>query len=164
MKHLLLKFAVLIFALLMGITHYSCRKKEVVRESCGRLIPLGHGAKESNQYLLFCFLGHDGSKCPGCVTINGTLGHIDCQGHGNACQKASCVSLISADNSLSAITLDTFGLTELDFLNMPNRSLSLEVDEGVYTYLNIPAQLVYRDTATLQFTFTGLSFTNRPLY
>ena len=36
--------------------------------------------------------------------------------------------------------------------------------QGVYFYLNIPAQLVYRDSATLQFTFTGLSFTGRPLY
>jgi len=31
-------------------------------------------------------------------------------------------------------------------------------------FLNIPAQLVCRDTATKQFTFTGLSFTDRPLY
>lgn len=64
----------------------------------------------------------------------------------------------------TASTLDTFGLTNLDILNMPARSLSLEIDEGVYSYLNIPAQLVYRDTATQQFTFTGLSFTSKPLY
>ncbi|MCR4873788.1 MAG: hypothetical protein K5885_09630 [Bacteroidales bacterium] len=60
--------------------------------------------------------------------------------------------------------MDTFGLTDLDVLNMPSRSFALEIDEGVYSYLNIPAQLVYRDSATLQFTFTGLSFTGRPLY
>ncbi len=47
---------------------------------------------------------------------------------------------------------------------MPSRSFALEIDEGVYSYLNIPAQLVYRDQATRQFTFTGLSFTGRPLY
>jgi hypothetical protein len=31
-------------------------------------------------------------------------------------------------------------------------------------YLNIPEQLVFRDTATLQFTFTGLFFTDAPEY
>ncbi len=70
----------------------------------------------------------------------------------------------SVDSVLSATTLDTFDLTNLDIFNMPARSLSLEIDEGVYSYLNIPSQLVYRDTTTLQFTFTGLSFTNKPLY
>ncbi len=36
--------------------------------------------------------------------------------------------------------------------------------QGVYSYLNIPAQLVYRDPATLQFTFTGLFFSNTAAY
>lgn len=91
--------------------------------------------------------------------------HVDCQGVGDACTKASNVSLsYDIDNNLIATTVDTFGFTNLDYLNMPSRSFSLETEPGVYTYLNIPAQLVYRDTSTMQFTFTGLSFTNRPLY
>ncbi len=97
--------------------------------------------------------------------INGKIVHVDCQGEGHACNKSSNVALSYAlDNNLIATTLDTFGFTTLDILNMPSRSFSLEVEPGIYSYLNIPAQLVYRDTATLQFTFTGLSFTNRPLY
>lgn len=79
--------------------------------------------------------------------------------------KASNITLsYDFDNNLIATTLDTFGLTSLDFLNMPARSFALEIDKDVYSYLNIPAQLVYRDSTTQQFTFTGLSFTDRPLY
>ncbi|MBP5563722.1 MAG: hypothetical protein J6X51_06780 [Bacteroidales bacterium] len=74
------------------------------------------------------------------------------------------MSLISTGSSLYATTVDTVGFTNLDYLNMPSRSFSLEVNPGVYSYLNIPAQLVYRDSTTQQFTFTGLSFTDRPLY
>ena len=96
--------------------------------------------------------------------MDGHMIHVDCQGAGEMCRKASRVSLISTDTTLYATTLDTIGFTDLDVLNMPSRSFSLEVDEGVYTYLNIPAQLVYRDTATKQFTFTGLSFSDGPEY
>jgi hypothetical protein len=74
------------------------------------------------------------------------------------------VSLTSTGTSLYATTVDTFGFTDLDVLNMPSRSFSLEIDEGEYTYLNIPAQLVFRDTATQQFTFSGLFFTTVPEY
>ncbi len=66
--------------------------------------------------------------------------HIDCQGEGSACRKASAVALsYDIDNNLIATTVDTFGLTDLDVLNMPSRSFALEIDEGVYSYLNIPA-------------------------
>jgi hypothetical protein len=96
--------------------------------------------------------------------MDGHMVHVDCQGAGEMCRKASRVSLISTDTTLYATTLDTVGFTDLDILNMPSRSFSLEIDEGVYSYLNIPAQVVYRDNTTLQFTLTGLSFTGRPLY
>ena len=48
---------------------------------------------------------------------------------------------------------------------MPDRSLYFYTDESNNNvYLNIPEQMVYRDTATLQFTFTGLFLTNVPEY
>jgi hypothetical protein len=46
---------------------------------------------------------------------------------------------------------------------MPARSLSTG-EGGSTAYLNIPAQLVERDTTTLQFTFTGLFYTDKPAY
>ena len=147
------------------LTIHSCRKENCAVMSENRLFQSSDGAKTDNQYWMICAIGHDGSKCPGCVTINGKRVHIDCQGEGHECQKATRILLQwSVDSVLSATTLDTFDLTNLDIFNMPARSLSLEIDEGVYSYLNIPSQLVYRDTTTLQFTFTGLSFTSRPLY
>ena len=61
--------------------------------------------------------------------------------------------------------LDTFGLTSEDFFLMPARSLYYYTeDNNNHVYLNIPEQMVYRDTATLQFTFTGLFLTNVPEY
>ena len=165
MKKILINLCFGLLALSLCVAVHSCRKYDHSGQLENRLVPLRDDTKTANQYLTIYAMGHDGSKCPGCVMINGKIVHIDCQGEGHACLKTARISIqYGADSVLTASTLDTFGLTELDFLNMPNRSLSLEVDEGVYTYLNIPAQLVYRDTATLQFTFTGLSFTNRPLY
>lgn len=144
----------------------SCKERgHTMVSTTDRLIPVESSTKESNQYVMFCNVGHDGSNCKGCVMWNGQMLHIDCQGTGNVCRKSSSIALsYDASNNLTANTLDTFGLTNLDIFSMPARSLSLEIDEGVYSYLNIPSQLVYRDTATLQFTFTGLSFTSRPLY
>jgi len=72
-----------------------------------------------------------------------------------------CINTVGTD--ITATTTDTFGLTSLDFFNMPARSLSTG-DGGDNAYLNIPAQLVERDTATLQFTFTGLFYTGKPAY
>lgn len=165
MKKHYLKTMIIISAILLLATTQSCRKETLQKQQIGHLIPVETTAKEENQYVLFCFLGHDASKCPGCLYIRGVLIHVDCQGAGSACSKASNIALsYDIDNNLIATTLDTFGLTNLDVLNMPSESFAMETAPETYEYLNIPAQLVYRDTATLQFTFTGLSFTNRPLY
>jgi hypothetical protein len=47
---------------------------------------------------------------------------------------------------------------------MPDRSLEYTDEDNNRVYLNIPAQMVYRDTATKQFTFTGLFFSETPEY
>ena len=108
-------------------------------------------------------VGHDGSKCPGCVIESGQFIHVNCQGDGNLCNITTSVTLQQVGAAITATTTDTFGLTSLDFFNMPARSLSTG-ESGNNAYLNIPAQLVERDTATLQFTFTGLFYTNKPEY
>lgn len=155
---------VFLIAALLFISGTSCQKRDSSSLSNNQMIPTNFQQKTNNQYVIFCNMGHDGTNCKGCIAIDGVTYHVDCQGAGDACRKASCLSLTSTGSDLYATTLDTFGFTTLDILNMPSRSFSLEVEPDVYSYLNIPAQLVYRDTATLQFTFTGLSFTNRPLY
>lgn len=165
MKKNYLKMQVIISTFLLLVMAQSCRKELSTKQQLGHLIPVETNAKTENQYMLFIFMGHDGSRCPGCMLFHGEWIHVDCQGEGSACNKSSKVALsYDLDGNLYATTVDTFGFTNLDILNMPARSFVLEVDEGVYSYLNIPAQLVFRDTATMQFTFTGLSFTNRPLY
>jgi hypothetical protein len=65
---------------------------------------------------------------------------------------------------VTATTTDTFDLTSDDFFLMPDRSLNYTDENNNRIYLNIPEQLVWRDTATLQFTFTGLTFSTSPLY
>ena len=63
-----------------------------------------------------------------------------------------------------ATTMDTFGLTSQDFFLMPDRSLNYTDEDNNRIFLNIPGQLLFRDTATQQFTFTGLFFSDEPAY
>ena len=74
------------------------------------------------------------------------------------------MTLQSFDGSITATTTDTFGLTSDDFFNMPDRSLSYTDENNNRIYLNIPAQLVFRDSVTQQFTFTGLFFSEDAVY
>ncbi|MBR4135457.1 MAG: hypothetical protein IKU03_03485 [Bacteroidales bacterium] len=108
-------------------------------------------------------MGHDGATCPGCMTVDGITFHVDCQGLGDRCAKSSRVALQEVEGGYTLTTLDTLGLTSDDFCNMSARSLQCSED-AEYAYLNIPAQLVYRDSTTLQFTFTGLTFSDEPVY
>ena len=62
-----------------------------------------------------------------------------------------------SSNNYTATTLDSTALTDEDFFNMPDRSLFVEYNNKTgELWLNIPAQLVYRDSTTQQFTFTEL--------
>ena len=141
----------------------SCSKEEKPQDAHSNcLVPLETGSKDAS-YLLITSMGHDGKNCPGCVLVNGRLRHVDCQGAGSECLKSTCVSLQQVGADLVATTVDTFGLTSEDFFNMPARSLHYSED-AEFAFLNIPAQLVWRDTATLQFTFTGITFSEGPVY
>ena len=89
---------------------------------------------------------------------------MDCMGEGNYCAMATAVHLQQVGPFVTATTTDTFGLTSLDFFLMPDRSLEYVDEKGSHIFLNIPGQMVYRDTATLQFTFTGLFLSDRAAY
>ena len=85
-------------------------------------------------------------------------------GYGNVCTHVTTVSLQQNGSYYTATTTDTFGLTSENFYAMPDRSLNYTDGNNNRIFLNIPEQLVWRDTTTLQFTFTGLSFSNTPLF
>ncbi len=121
--------------------------------------------KESGLYSLRVNVGHNSSDCKGaCIQINGTPTHVDCQGFGHCCQLLTSVSLAQMGTAITATTTDTFDLTSEDFFLMPDRSLNYTDEKGRRIFLNIPGQMVYRDTATLQFTFTGLFFSERAAF
>ena len=96
--------------------------------------------------------------------LGGKLYHFDCQGIGTKCAVSTSVSIVQSGAAVTATTTDTFGLTSENFFLMPARSLNYTDEHNNRIYLNIPGQMVYRDATTQQFTFTGLSFTSRPLY
>ena len=121
--------------------------------------------KTGSAYTITTRCGHSGDKCPGCVTIAGKSYHVPCQGQGNVCLVNIGVSLNpQLDGTYTATTLDASELTSEDFFLMPDRSLNYTDEKGNRIFLNIPAQLVYRDSTTRQFTFTGLFYSNRAAY
>ena len=116
-------------------------------------------------YQVFVRTGHSGKNCPGCIRgKDGNYVHVNCQGYGNQCTAYSQIIINQTGMYFSATTTDTFSLTSEDFFLMPDRSLDYIDGNNNRLYLNIPEQLVYRDSTTLQFTFTGLSFTSTPVY
>ena len=158
------RLAVVALSLSLSLLILGCQTTtEQNTNSKNRLIPLPSYDKVGSSYLMLSEVGHDGAKCPGCVLEGGQLIHVDCQGDGHSCTLSSNVNLFTVGGTIVAVTTDTVGLTSEDFFNMPARSLSTG-EGGNSAYLNIPPQLVERDTATLQFTLTGLFYTNKPEY
>ena len=129
-----------------------------------KLIPLPTESKESS-YLLTIRVGHSITDCGGsCVTMLGKPYHINCMGYGRVCLTSAAISLDQIGTDVTATTTDTFGLTSEDFFLMPDRSLNYTDENNNRIYLNIPEQLVFRDTVTQQFTFTGLFFSTTAAY
>lgn len=153
---------------LASMTAISCSKHEAAEEPChfkNRMIPIDSGTKVQN-YLMVHQIGHPAEGCKGCVKIAGVKLHINCMNYGHYCTSVATVNLQQTGSDMTATTTDTFGLTSENFYMMPDRSLLFDTDENNNrVFLNIPSQMIYRDTATLQFTFTGLFLTtNYPEY
>lgn len=154
---------VLTLTLLAVMLLGACKKEENLtathEQTRNRVIALPNDGKTgSTTYLFALGVGHSGKNCKGCMMIDGHLVHINCMGSGDDCLKTAAVQLQQIGSEIFATTTDTFDLTSEDFFLMPDRSLSYTGEKGSSAFLNIPEQLVYRDTATLQFTFTGLFF------
>lgn len=113
-------------------------------------------------------VGHSIEECNGCIYGNGIPGHADCQGWGDACVVTIRIWPIGGQpkgGTFSVVVDTVWSLTSEDYFNMPNRSLTvLDAPSENEAYLNIPAQLVYRDSVTQQFTFTGLFFSETAEY
>ena len=140
------------------------REIELYQPSLNRVEVIPLDSKTASSTMFVSQIGHDGKNCPGCILNDGNLIHIDCMGDGHYCRLASAVQLQQVGTAVSATTTDTFDLTTEDFFLMPDRSLNYTDEKGNRIFLNIPRQMVYRDTATLQFTFTGLFFSTTAAY
>lgn len=126
-------------------------------------------SKEDRPIEITYRVGHNGSECNySCIISNGVPSHVDCQGLGDACLVTIWIWPIGGQpkGETFNVMVDTvWGLTTEDFFNMPNRSLTvLDAPSENQAYLNIPAQLVYRDSLTHQFTFTGLFYSDKAAY
>ncbi|MBR4135462.1 MAG: hypothetical protein IKU03_03510 [Bacteroidales bacterium] len=154
----------ILLASLLGACENEDLRTSSLELSPNRVITIYGNTRAENSTILMLSIGHDGRYCNGCVMDDGRLIHVNCMGDGNYCATAAAVQLQEVGADLVATTVDTFGLTSEDFFNMPARSLNYVDEDENRVFLNIPAQLVYRDNTTLQFTFTGLSITEEQLY
>lgn len=160
---------VLTLTLLAAILLGACEKEEnqtaTQGQTLNRVIALSNNAKTGNpSFMLIMNMGHNSKDCKGCVMISGHYVHVNCMGSGRECTNIAAVQLQQVGTDLTAITTDTFDLTSEDFFLMPDRSLNYTDENNNRIFLNIPGQMVYRDTATLQFTFTGLFFSETAAY
>ena len=154
----------LLAVLILGACEKENTKNAVHQQSRNRVILSSEYGKTGNSIILMMDIGHDGKTCTGCVLQGGQLIHKNCMGHGNYCATSAAVQLQQAGYTINAVTTDTFDLTSEDFFLMPDRSLDYMDDKNNHYYLNIPGQMVYRDSTTLQFTFTGLFFSEAAGY
>ena len=159
----------LTLTLIAALLLYACEKEDTQtvthEQSLNRVIALPDDGKTGNSTALFAMaIGHRSNDCKGGIMMNGHVFHIDCMGNGNYCATIAAVQLQQIGTDVTATTTDTFDLTSEDFFLMPDRSLNYTDEKGRRIFLNIPGQMVYRDTATLQFTFTGLFFSETAAY
>ena len=160
----------LTLTLLAALLLYACEKEDTQtvthEQSLNRVVALSGNAKTGNSTHLFAMsMGHSSKDCKGCVMMDGHRIHINCMGAGDECAYTFAVQLQQIGTAVTATTTDTFDLTSEDFFLVPDRSLYYGKDEkGNDIYLNIPEQQVNRDSLTLQFTFTGLFFSETAAY
>ena len=159
---------ILTLTLLAAALFVACEKDDAYMASLeperNRVITIPSDGKTASSTLLVMALGHDAKDCNGCVMFGGKLIHENCMGEGNACATSAAVQLQQIGTDVTATTTDTFDLTSEDFFLMPDRSLNYTDENNNRIFLNIPEQMVYRDTATMQFTFTGLFFSETAAY
>ncbi len=167
MKKMVFLYPKFLTLIILSLITVSCKKvsdSHPLSLQTNYMVGIQEGSKTNQEYVMVIEVGHNGANCNGCVLIDRQWIHIDCQGQGNACRLSANVTLYNNGATSYAVTTDTFGLTDQNYFNMPARSLSAEDEKGQPVFLNIPAQLVYRDSSTLQFTFNGLFYSSSAVY
>lgn len=165
MKKVLTLTLTLLAALLLGACEKVENQTATQEQTLNRVVALYGNAKTGNSTHLFAMsMGHNSKDCKGCVMINGHAVHVNCMGSGRECANIAAVQLQQIGTAVTATTTDTFDLTSEDFFLMPDRSLNYTDEKGNRIFLNIPGQMAYRDTTSLQFTFTGLFFSEAAAY
>ena len=112
-------------------------------------------------------IGHTAAQCNNsCVYDNGKYRHIDCMGFGQNCTQNQRLTLKSVgDGTYYATTLNADEITALDFFYMPDRSMYAGIDEkNLEIWINIPAQVSYKDKETKQFTYREVFITDQQFY
>ena len=166
-----MKKKIVLIMVIAVMTMTAC-KKSPLPENCTHFpknyaVMCNDSMKEGSDPIEITYaVGHTAEECHNsCVTINGVSGHIDCQGWGEACVVTIRIWPIGGQPksaTFNALVDTVWSLTSEDYFLMPDRSLTVI---GTDTrYLNIPAQLLFRDTTTQQFTFKGLFFSDTPAY
>jgi len=113
-------------------------------------------------------IGHNASDCGNkCVKLLGEQGHADCRGFGNICSKIVDVGVeySSGQNGegiiLTLFDTDVFGET-LDF-DFPERTFFItNPQNNTDLWLNIPEQLLLRDSIGLPFVIRDIWFSEEP--
>lgn len=110
-------------------------------------------------------IGHTSNQCGNkCVKIFGQPGHIDCRGFGNVCSKIVDVHYSMEPNGdLRLILCDTAVFGEsLDML-LPDRTLFItNPQNNNELWLNIPEQLLIRDSESVPFVIHDIWFSENP--
>lgn len=114
-------------------------------------------------------VGHTASDCNNsCILVNGIPSHEDCQSYGEACVIVIRLWPIGGQpqGETFSMAVDTlWEPTSGDFFNMPARSLTvLDNPDVTSQFLNIPAQMLKRDSLTRRFTFERLFFSDTAAY
>ena len=165
----------LVILLFMSLIVMSTCDKTFHSSSCGPLpenyAMIGESfSKEGGKPIEITYrVGHNANTCNNsCILVNGIPSHEDCQGYGDACVVKIRLWPIGGQpkGGTFSMMVDTlWEPTSGDFFNMPARSLIvLDSPDAISRFLNIPSQLLERDSHTQQFIFNGLFFSDTAAY
>lgn len=155
-------------AFIFVMLFFSCSKTEIHHQIPSKglnyvIVSDDDSKDDSNGYVIT--VGHSAAGCSGCVMAGGQVFHVDCMGPGSACtiQFIAKPGDQSKNSVFELITINGNELTTENYFLMPDRSLYVDDQNPEDLWLNIPAQYVEKD-ALGQFTFTGLYYSDIPLY
>ena len=164
-----------LFVILLALVMVSCMDQENQTLNTNPTANTGtitcdehdHGNLEKGFFSGKVAVGHNATDCNNsCVRMNGKDQHVDCQGWGHTCSVNQKLTLKSNDDgTYLATTLNADELTALDLFNMPDRSIYVGLDEkNNEQWINIPAQLSYKDAISQQFTYKDVIITEKQFY